>query len=61
MIRAATAQTCVRAKPAEQADVVCALAPGEEFAVLDIVGDWAWGYRRADHLVGYVLAGCIAL
>jgi hypothetical protein len=22
--------------------------------VLDIAGDWAWGYRRADHHVGYV-------
>ena len=30
--------------------------PGEEFALLDVTGQWAWGYRRADHLVGYVRA-----
>jgi hypothetical protein len=22
--------------------------------VLDISGDWAWGYRQANHHVGYV-------
>ncbi|HEX8535388.1 MAG TPA: SH3 domain-containing protein, partial [Allosphingosinicella sp.] len=27
---------------------------GDEFAVLDITGGWAWGYRRLDHHVGYV-------
>jgi hypothetical protein len=35
-------------------EVVSELAPGDEFAVLDIAGDWAWGYCRADHHVGYV-------
>jgi hypothetical protein len=33
---------------------VTGLLPGEEFAVLDLSGSWAWGYRRADHHVGYV-------
>ncbi|WP_106639535.1 hypothetical protein [Allosphingosinicella vermicomposti] len=28
----------------------------EEFALLDITGGWAWGYRVADHIVGYVPA-----
>ena len=45
----------VRPEPADGADVLFDLAPGEEFAVLDITGRWAWGYRRSDHLVGYVL------
>ena len=35
-------------------DCIADLTPGEEFAVLDITGGWAWGYRRADHKVGYV-------
>ena len=30
------------------------LEPGEEFALVDISGGWAWGYRTSDHLVGYV-------
>ena len=34
--------------------MVSPLAPGDEFAVLDIAGGWVWGYRRANHHVGYV-------
>jgi hypothetical protein len=44
----------VRTAPSEEAEQVSMLQPGEEFAVLDVAGDWAWGYRRADHHVGYV-------
>ena len=29
------------------------LKPGEEFAILEIRGGWAWGYRRGNHVVGY--------
>lgn len=32
------------------------LLPGEEFAVLEVSGHWAWGYCRYDHYVGYVEA-----
>jgi cell wall-associated NlpC family hydrolase len=32
------------------------LLPGEDFAVLEIAGRWAWGYSRHDHYVGYVEA-----
>jgi hypothetical protein len=32
------------------------MKPGEEFALLDVTGGWAWGYRRSDHLVGYLPA-----
>jgi hypothetical protein len=48
--------TAVRAEPAEDSDVVSPLDPGDEFAVLDIAGGWAWGYRRSNHHVGYVPA-----
>jgi hypothetical protein len=35
---------------------VSELLPGEEFAVLEYAGGWAWGYSVADHRVGYVEA-----
>lgn len=44
------------AKPTEDSEQVAELAPGDEFAMLDVAGGWAWGYRRKDHLVGYVPA-----
>ena len=40
--------------------IIDQLAPGEEFAVLDITGEWAWGYRRKDHRVGYVAVDRLA-
>jgi hypothetical protein len=49
--------SAVREKPGAEAPPIAPLAPGEEFAVLDISGGWAWGYRRTDHLVGYVPEG----
>ena len=33
---------------------VSALMHGEEFAVLDVAGDWAWGYCLHDNYLGYV-------
>jgi hypothetical protein len=52
--RCGPAPSAVRASPSAEAEPVSELAPGDEFAVLDIAGGWAWGYRRADHHVGYV-------
>jgi cell wall-associated NlpC family hydrolase len=43
-------------KPASEKPIASELLPGEEFAVLDISGGWAWGYSRHDHYVGYVEA-----
>ena len=57
MIRTAgAAASVIRIAPVEDAEVVSELNPGDEFAVLDITGGWAWGYRRANHHVGYVPA-----
>lgn len=36
------------------------LQSGEQFALLDLTGGWAWGYRLSDHLVGYVEASALA-
>ena len=42
----------------------CQLAAQTDFALLDLTGDWAWGYvasgASAPHLVGYVRASDIA-
>jgi hypothetical protein len=36
------------------------LKAGDAFALLDLTGGWAWGYRLSDHLVGYVEASALA-
>lgn len=36
--------------------MVSELLPGEDFAVLEYAGGWAWGFCAADHIVGYVEA-----
>ncbi len=41
-------------KPESSANMVSELLRGEAFAVLDRVGDWAWGYCGHDGYVGYV-------
>ncbi|HEX5183891.1 MAG TPA: NlpC/P60 family protein [Allosphingosinicella sp.] len=48
--------TPLRAEPADGAEQVSELLPGEHFAMLDASGGWAWGYCLADHRVGYVEA-----
>jgi hypothetical protein len=47
-------------RPSLDAQVVTTLEPGEDFALLEISGEWAWGYRRRDHRVGYVPVGDLA-
>jgi len=46
----------LRANPKLQAGAVSELLMGEEFAVVDVAGGWAWGYCRHDHYVGYLPA-----
>lgn len=48
--------TSVLKEPADGAEAVSELLPGEGFAVLDLTTGWAWGYCLADHRVGYVEA-----
>ena len=54
--RAAT----IHAAPDEASPAITELLPGEEFAVLEYAGGWAWGYARADHVTGYVEAIALA-
>jgi len=46
----------IRYAPSDEGNIASELLPGEEFAVIDISGSWAWGYSRHDHYVGYVEA-----
>jgi hypothetical protein len=48
--------TFVWPRPAAEGDPVSELLPGEDFAVLEYTGPWAWGYCTADGRVGYVEA-----
>jgi hypothetical protein len=52
--------TFVRNEPGEEGQAVSELLPGEDFAVLEYAGGWAWGFCRADHVVGYVEAIALA-
>ena len=52
--------TFVRIAPNAEAEAASELLPGEEFAVLEYAGGWAWGYCAADHIVGYVEAIALA-
>lgn len=46
----------VRGLPTVESEALFHLDAGEEFALLDVTGAWAWGYRRSDHRVGYLSA-----
>ena len=50
----------VRAAADPDAAPVTELLPGEDFAVLEYAGGWAWGYCAADRTVGYVEAIALA-
>ncbi|NNM75770.1 hypothetical protein HJG53_02465 [Sphingomonas sp. ID1715] len=39
---------------AREGEALGELASGERFAVLEVAGDWVWGFRDRDGLVGYV-------
>jgi hypothetical protein len=50
----------VRPSPDSDSEAVTELLPGEDFAVLEYAGGWAWGYGLADHITGYVEAIALA-
>jgi hypothetical protein len=55
LIRVAAASACAVYKGEDRgSEILSELRPGDEFAVLDLSGGWAWGYRRLNHHVGYV-------
>ncbi len=46
--------TTLHEHPHATAEGTSRLLHGEEFAVLDVAGDWAWGYGTHDDYLGYV-------
>jgi hypothetical protein len=48
------------ADPWDNAEVLCDLAPGEPFEMLDNSVGWAWGYAGSHRRVGYVRSEAIA-
>lgn len=51
--RCANPSNMIHGNPSVEATATSQLLHGEEFAVIDINGGWAWGYSRHDHYVGY--------
>ena len=51
---AAAPYAALRKLPREQAEQTSELLAGERFMVLDIAGEWAWGYCAHDCYNGYV-------
>jgi hypothetical protein len=47
-------ETALFASNDEASDVLATLPAGASFALLDVTGDWAWGYAIDGHRVGYV-------
>lgn len=52
-------ETALRQAPSETSEQLLSLATGEVFQVLEVSGGWAWGFRQADDLVGYVRSECL--
>ncbi len=59
MMRSITTATALRASNSDSGELLAEMLPGEGFALLDVTGGIAWGYRLSDHLVGYCPAGCL--
>ncbi|MBE5073668.1 hypothetical protein IM511_05055 [Erythrobacteraceae bacterium E2-1 Yellow Sea] len=49
----------LRLTPRDDSDTVVTLAPGTDFELLDVAGDWAWGCLGPDGPSGYVKGDCL--
>lgn len=52
--------TPIRAEARADGEQTSELLQGEQFAMLDCQGGWAWGWSVHDHYVGYVSAEALA-
>ena len=59
MMRSVRLASPLRATGAGDGEALGDLLPGEGFALLDVTGGVAWGYRLSDHLVGYCPAAAL--
>ncbi len=53
-MRCAAPKAMIRKQGSKNHVAVSELLHGEDFHMLDVVGDWAWGYCDHDNYVGYV-------
>ncbi len=58
--RTVATASAMRAGPVESAEQVGEVEAGAQFLLLDVIGDWGWGFRASDHLVGYVRTADLA-
>jgi hypothetical protein len=58
--RVALAGAVLRSAPADDADTVRQIEPGETFQLLEASLGWAWGYAASDHRVGYVRSDALS-
>jgi hypothetical protein len=54
------AATALRTAPSADAPVLCELAPGDGFTMVDDSLGWAWGYAGKERRVGYVPSGAVS-
>ena len=59
--RKITAPAILRAEPADDAEALRDVDPGDTFALLDDSLGWAWGYAGAERRVGYVRSEALGL
>lgn len=53
-MRCSAPKAMLRKQAGKNYEAVSELLHGEEFQMLDVAGDWAWGFCEADGYVGYV-------
>ncbi|MEQ1509071.1 MAG: SH3 domain-containing protein [Sphingopyxis sp.] len=53
-------ETALRASNDSGAETRAMLGAGAAFALLDLTGDWGWGYAIDGHIVGFVARADIA-
>lgn len=53
-MRCAAPKAMLRRQGGKAHEAVSELLHGEDFQLLDVSGDWAWGYCAHDHYVGYL-------
>jgi len=53
-MRCSAPKAMLRKQGGKNYEAVSELLHGEDFQMLDVAGDWAWGYCSYDHYVGWV-------
>ncbi|WP_430417517.1 NlpC/P60 family protein [Parasphingorhabdus sp.] len=53
-MRCAAPKALIRKQGGKNHEAISELLHGEDFSMLDVVGDWAWGYCGLDGYVGYL-------